>query len=231
MRTLIAAGTALGMLAAPVTVANAVPDDQSEALGQVISTDLLNLDLADLNTAYTGFPSDPGPESTPLDLEVLQSLTLDLGDGLSLPLISQPDEPGLLELGELGALNSFAESPSGTTSTASAGAVGSDGAINLDPDNPGAYGPAQVDLTNLFDQLGVDGITDEVLDEASLELGATASTATKEDGEVTSEYMLAGADLAVSSPLLGAVATQLDGVLGDVGEGVNDFLATDGELG
>src|SRR5699024_2686458 len=54
---------------------------------------------------------------------------------------------------------------------------------------------------------------------------------TKEDGEVTSEYMLAGADLAVSSPLLGAVATQLDGVLGDVGEGVNDFLATDGELG
>src|SRR5690625_4227531 len=123
VRTVIAAGTAMGMLVAPISVANAAPEDQSEALGQVISTDLLDIDLADLNTAHTGFPSEVGPESTPLNLDLLETLTLDLGDGISLPLISQPNAPGLLDLGEVGALNSFAESPNGTTSTASAGAV------------------------------------------------------------------------------------------------------------
>ncbi|WP_198395037.1 choice-of-anchor G family protein [Brevibacterium yomogidense] len=221
----------MGMLVAPISVANAAPEDQSEALGQVISTDLLDIDLADLNTAHTGFPSEVGPESTPLNLELFETLTLDLGDGISLPLISQPNAPGLLDLGEVGALNSFAESPNGTTSTASAGAVGTDGAINLDPDNPGAYGPAQVDLTNLFAQLGLDAITDAVLDEASLELGAAASTATKEAGDVSSEYLLAGADLNVSSPLVGDLTTGVDGALGDVGDVVNGALATDGVLG
>lgn len=221
----------MGLLAAPVTVANAAPEDQSEALGQVISTDLLDVDLAELNTAHTGFPSEIGPESTPLNLELLEGLTLDLGDGLSLPLISQPDAPGLLELGEVGALSSYAESPTGTTSTASAGAVGSDGALNFDPDNPGEYGEAQVDLTNLFAQVGLDPVTDGVIDEASLGLGATASTATKEAGVVSSEYLLAGADLTVSSPLVGGLTNEVDGALGDVGDVVDGALATDGVLG
>ena len=221
----------MGLLAAPVTVANAAPEDQSEALGQVISTDLLDIDLADLNTAHTGFPSEIGPESTPLNLELLEGLTLDLGDGLSLPLISQPGEPGLLELGELGALSSYAESPAGTSSTASAGAVGSDGALNLDPDNPGAYGEAQVDLTNLFAQVGLDPVTDGIIDEASLGLGATASTATKEAGSVSSEYLLAGADLTVSSPLVGGVTGELDSALGDVGALVNGAVGTEGVIG
>ncbi|SMY12855.1 hypothetical protein [Brevibacterium jeotgali] len=83
------------------------PEDQSEALGLVLDTDLLTADLADLNTAHTGFPSEIGPGSTPLNLELLNALEVDLGDGIMLPLIKAgPDAAGLLELGELGALNS-----------------------------------------------------------------------------------------------------------------------------
>lgn len=41
-------------------VAQAAETDQSEALGQVLATDLLTADLADLGTAYTGYPERPG---------------------------------------------------------------------------------------------------------------------------------------------------------------------------
>ncbi|KJL48573.1 hypothetical protein RS84_01334 [Microbacterium hydrocarbonoxydans] len=214
--------------------ATAAPADDSEALGQVIRTELLGGDILDVSQALSGNPSDIGPKVTPLNVSLLQGLTVDLGGGLQLPLISGPAGTGLLDLGELGALSSFAGSPTANTSTASAGAVTADGAIATDVNNPGAYGNAKVNLTDVLDQLGVAGITDQVVDNLGLELGAIASTATAtgstSDVAFDSQYAVADLELNVSSPLVGTVATSLGGVLGGVGDTLDAAVGTGGVL-
>lgn len=214
--------------------ATAAPADDSEALGQVIRTELLGGDILDVSQALSGNPSDVGPKVTPLNVSLLQGLTVDLGGGLQLPLISGPAGTGLLDLGELGALSSFAGSPTANTSTASAGAVTADGAIATDVNNPGAYGNAKVNLTDVLDQLGVAGITDQVVDNLGLELGAIASTATAtgstSDVAFDSQYAVADLELNVSSPLVGTVATSLGGVLGGVGDTLDAAVGTGGVL-
>ncbi|HZU92238.1 MAG TPA: choice-of-anchor G family protein, partial [Microbacterium sp.] len=214
--------------------ATAAPSDDSEALGQVIRTELLGGGILDVSQAVSGNPSDVGPNVTPLNLTLLEGLTVDLGGGLQLPLISSPAGAGLLDLGELGALNSFAGSPTANTSTASAGAITSDGAIATDINNPGAYGNAKVNLTDVLEQLGVAGITDQVVDNLGLELGAIASTATATGAtgtvDVASEYTVADLELNVSSPLVGTVATSVGGVLDGVGDTLNTAVGTGGVL-
>ena len=214
--------------------ATAAPADDSEALGQVIRTELLGGGILDVSQALSGNPSDVGPTVTPLNITLLQGLTVDLGGGLQLPLISSPAGAGLLDLGELGALSSFAGSPTANTSTASAGAVTADGAIATDINNPGAYGNAKVNLTDVLDQLGLAGITDQVVDNLGLELGAIASTATATGtaGNVgfASEYTVADLELNVSSPLVGTVATSVGGVLNGVGDTLDAAVGTGGVL-
>ncbi|NMA76923.1 MAG: choice-of-anchor G family protein, partial [Actinomycetales bacterium] len=144
----------------------AAEEDQSEALGRVINTDILSLDLADVGTSQSGFPSDAGPNSDPLNLELLSALNLDVGT-VSLPLIGTETEGGLLHLGEVGAVSSYAASEDGQSSVASAGAVGDDGALDLDGIAGDTYGSAKVDLTDLLGQGGVDGLTDQIVDEVS----------------------------------------------------------------
>ncbi|WP_188755650.1 choice-of-anchor G family protein, partial [Microbacterium album] len=215
--TAIAAATTASLVAGGA--AYAAPGDYSEAQAQLIASDLLQAELLDAVGAQSGFPSDAGPNSNALDLGALSALDVELG-ALTLPLVSSPGGPGLLDLGEVGALNAFAASPSATSSTASAGAVGADGAIALDPANPGALGPATVNLTDLLAQVGVDAVTDNIIDNLALELGALASTATSTAGVPSSEYVIAGADLRLSSPLVAglsaALSTQLNGVAGAI---------------
>ena len=208
----------------------AAEEDQSEALGRVINADILSLDLADVGTSQSGFPSDAGPNSDPLNLELLSALNLDVGT-VSLPLIGTETEGGLLHLGEVGAVSSYAASEDGQSSVASAGAVGDDGALDLDGIAGDTYGSAKVDLTDLLGQVGVDGLTDQIVDEVSLQLGALGSTATAAGGEVTSEYVVADGQLVISSPLVGGVSTELDTALTGVGTVLNDAVGTEGLLG
>lgn len=233
----IAAATAGAVILTSALVpmgATAAPADDSEALGQIIRTELLGGDILDVSQAVSGNPSGVGPNVTPLNVTLLQGLTVDLGGGLQLPLISGPGGAGLLDLGELGALNAFAGSPTANASTASAGAITPDGAVATDINNPGAYGNAKVNLTDVLDQLGVAGITDQVVDNLGLELGAIASraTATGTAGSVdfASEYTVADLELNVSSPLVGTVATSLGGVLGGVGDTLDAAVGTGGVL-
>lgn len=128
-------------------------------------------------------------------------------------------------------MSGYAYSPDAVNSTASAGAVGDGGALDIDGIQNGTYGSARVDLTTLLSQAGVDGFSDQIVDELSLQLGALGSTAAKSEGTVTSDYVVADGQLVISSPLVATLATDLDTALNGVGTTVNGALATDGALG
>src|SRR5690625_4072266 len=108
------------------------------------------------------------------------------------------------------------------------GAVGADGAIDVDAGS--STDPARVDLTGLLGQVGVDGLTDAIIDELSLELGALASRAEANEGDISREYLLAGAELVVSSPLVGGLAGQIQGAVEDISDGVNALLGPEGAI-
>lgn len=168
-----------------------------------------------------------------LNVDLLnENIQVDLGGGVQLPLIGE-DGSGLLELGQLGALHSYAYTPSedqGMRSIAAAGAITEDGSIAVDPTGDEGN-PARVNLTALFDQLDVEGLTDEVVDAAALEVGALASRAEHNDGELVRNYQLAGAELVFSSPLVGAFTDDLEGVTSGLGEALEESLGSTGALG
>src|SRR5699024_5864390 len=116
-----------------------------------------------------------------------------------------------------GALNAYGHAPQYNNAKASAGAVGSDGALNLDDINNGDYGNANVDLTAVLKQLGLDGVTDQVVDDLSLELGAIASTADSNGTEYTPDYVVADGTLTVSSPAVEGISDALDTVVDGTG--------------
>ncbi|SDS25055.1 hypothetical protein SAMN04489752_1301 [Brevibacterium siliguriense] len=228
-----AAVTALGltvMATSPGAAAvNPDPNEDAEALGQLVQSDLLDEQLVDAAGAYSSSPSNPEEAKTPLNAEALNAIDLDLGDGVSLPVVSQPGGAGLLELGEAGALNAYGNAPSADNAKASAGAVGEDGALNLDDINKGAYGNAKVDLTQVLSQAGIDGATDKIVDELSLELGAVASTAeAKGSDEPTSEYAVADGILTVSSPAVGDLSDSLNEAVDGTGGTLEDVIAKEG---
>ncbi|MBO3662968.1 Ig-like domain-containing protein [Microbacterium stercoris] len=199
--------------------AQAAPTDDSEARGQVIISDLLGaVDLLALGGALDGYPSgDPAtPVNGTLDVGALGLVSLDLG-AIQMPLIGDGTNGGLLDLGSLGAAGSYANAPSSTTSTASAGTITADGALDVDPANlpPDPENYATLNLTDLLAQAGIDGLTDQIIDQLELRIGALASTATattQPDGTVgyTSDYAIAGAQLELSSPLVGGLSGTID---------------------
>ena len=229
----VAAATALGLTlltTSPGEAAQQNPKEDSEALGQLIESDLFNTQLADAASAYSSSPSSTDAVSTPLNVDALGALNIDLGNGISVPLISDAEGSGLLELGNAGALNSYGHSPAYNEALASAGAVGEDGAINVDDINNGTAGNANVNLTSLLDQLGLSGITDEIVDDLSLELGAIASTASSDGTDPKSEYVVADGVLTVSSPAVGKVSEALDEVVSGAGTTLDAALGSEGLL-
>lgn len=226
----VAAATAVGLTlltTSPGVADEKNPKEDSEAFGQLIDADLLSEDAVDALSAYSSSPSNDAEDSTPLNLEVLQSLGLEL-PGIGLPLISNEGGDGLLDLGEAGALNSYGHASAADAAKASAGAVGKDGALNLDDINNGEYGNAKVDLTSLLRQLDLDGATDQIVDELSLELGAIGSTA-ESDGETTdSEYVVADGTLTVSSPAVGDLSGALTDAVDGVGGSLDDAIGDEG---
>jgi hypothetical protein len=127
-RSLAAFGAA-ALVVASGHAAVALPDDDSEALGEVLALDVAGLDLAGLASTASGNPSSPGPHHNPINADIL-GIGVN-APGLEIPLFSEPGAGGLIELGELGLLGSYASSPSETESTASAGVI-SDGERGCD---------------------------------------------------------------------------------------------------
>ncbi|WP_341956375.1 choice-of-anchor G family protein [Microbacterium sp. LWH13-1.2] len=217
------------------TAANALdaaePTDPSVAQGQIIQlpADLLGgLDIATLGHTITSNPAAPGSELGGLDVGLLEALNIDVGT-LNIALLTDGTTPGLLQLGDLGATQSFSSSPLQTQSIASSGVITSGGAIDTGAID-GSTNPATLELTDLFDQLAVAGLTDAVLDEASVGIGALASRAESTAGTVASEYRIADLDLDLHSNLVAGLATTLGSAIQGTVTPVSDLAGPGGAL-
>ncbi|MGW9551485.1 choice-of-anchor G family protein, partial [Citricoccus zhacaiensis] len=222
----------VAVIAAPVGAAQAAPEDDSEARARIIDASLFASDLAAVGEAASGNPSAAGPDTGTIDAALLEALEIDLG-ALQLPVVGSEGTPGLLQIGELGALSSYASSPSAYSSTASAGVVGENGAVSLDvAEAAGPPANTTINLTDLLDQLGVDGLTDEIVQEISLELGAVASTASQTvPSAPETNYVVADGNLVIDSPLVGALATDLRTTITGAGSLVDGLVGTEGLIG
>ncbi|MFB4349379.1 choice-of-anchor G family protein [Microbacterium sp. CR_7] len=241
-RRVIGGGIAGGTVAAVIlasalapTAANALdaadPTDPSAAQGQIIQlpADLLGgLDIATLGHTLTSNPSAPGPELGGLDLTALGALSIDVGS-LNVPLLTDGTTPGLLQLGDLGSAQSFSSSPTQTQSIASSGTITSGGAIDAGAID-GSVTPGTLDLTGLFDQLDVAGLTDAVLDQASIGIGALASRAESNTDAATSEYRIADLGLDLHSDLVAGLSTTLGGAIQGTLTPVSDLVGPAGAL-
>ncbi|GEM_PF-2246338 len=232
-------GTVLALVAAVigcagVTTAAAAPGDDAEAIAQLVDADLLGRDLADAVTASAGYPSDPGPDAAPVSASVLGGglAQISIG-GVTLPLVGDGGGAALLDLGEAagaGALNGYGSTPTGYQAAAASGAVGDDGAVDLSPlDDPADTDYARLDLTAFLGQLGVAGLTSQIVDGLSLGLGAFASSAQQTAGsDPDADYVLSGAELSISSPLVEGLVESLDTAIAGLDGDLDALLAEDG---
>ncbi|MCS5480893.1 choice-of-anchor G family protein [Corynebacterium sp. YIM 101645] len=185
-------------------------------------------------TAERSWPQDQAaPEQTSrLDVTLLQGIRLTIA-GISLPLVDTGDERGLLDLGSpgLGVLSAYAATPDANNAHAAAGVLGQDGFINVDAHQGSGNIQTEIQLTRFLQQLGISGLTDQVVDDLALRLGAVSSSAQETSGTVTAEYAIANAELNLHSPLLGQIGSSFrpGGVGADLDEAV-EAVAGDGAL-
>ena len=215
------AAVALGAvgLSGPLAPASAAQSDDSEAEGRLLTGGgVVNLnDIAELAGAYSAHPSAPGVVDDPLSLEVLNSLDLDLGDGLQLF-----GENGVIGLGALGQYGSTAEDE---VPLASSGLVNADGSIAVGGGDPGEN--AYVDLTPLLDEAGLT----DLLSEARVELGALSALATvDENGDPVGEYQIASGTLNLTSPAVAGLSDTLSESLDQVSGPINDLAGEGGVI-
>ncbi|MDN5552328.1 MAG: choice-of-anchor G family protein, partial [Brevibacterium sp.] len=80
----------------------------------------------------------------------------------------------------------------------------------------------------MVDQLGLSGVTDQVVDDLTLELGAIASTADSNGEADNSDYVVADGILTVSSPAVGEISGALDTLVDDTGATLEDVIGDEG---
>lgn len=204
----------------------------SAAHGHTLWAEGLGLDVAGSGASTTEWTAAGANEavSQPLNLSLLGSNDLGI-DGLDLPIVKETaDDAGLLWLGSAGVLESYSSSPGETQSISASGVLGDDGALNLSEleGTPGEN--ANLDLTNLLDQLGLAGLTDEVLDEASIELGALGARAEQNGTAVDTEYGITDLNLNLHSQALDGVTGTVEGAVGGIATSLDGLLAADGAL-
>ncbi|WP_146112584.1 choice-of-anchor G family protein, partial [Arthrobacter sp. MYb213] len=225
-RRVLAGAVVTALFTAPtVTAAFAAPTDHSEAFGQVINVDGLGLDVADAGYSYSANPSSPAAQENPLNLSALNGLLgVEVG-AITLPVIGD-DGTGLIQLGQAGALSSYAIADTATHAKASAGVLGGDGALAVDGNTSDL---ASIDLTKLFGQTGLEGVTDDILDQAELQLGALGSTTERTDGaDPSHEYKIASATVDLRSPLISQLSTGLTTTTTELGAALNGIVGDGG---
>lgn len=212
---------------------------ESAARGRILSGTLLGVDLDTVaavhgvaatsdGTNTTPVPASaatvPGSAATafkdPLPVEVLRAIFLDLGDVLQVPL-----ETGV------GVYNQYARAGHDLTSTGAAGAVADDGAISLTefddalaPDERPQF--ASLHLSELLTTALGQPLSSLVANVTDLRLaiGAVAAYAQLDgcgaawNGDTVHDvlerdYAIAGLDLDIDSPTVGALGSTVDGTL------------------
>ncbi|MDO9377759.1 MAG: choice-of-anchor G family protein [Nocardioidaceae bacterium] len=234
-KRMVASIGALAVVAAavlPASAASAAPNDQSEALAQVVRSNLLSAaQLADVGTAQTASSGARDVDNEPLNAALLSALGLQVGN-VQLPLVGSGTNGGLLRLGNAGVLNSYALSQ-GRTSTAAAGAITSDGGLSASrPFAPGDPRNATIDVTSLLGQLGTTVVTDQLVNQVRLEVGALASRASQTgSGAVDDSYRVAGARLQVRSPAVAALSANVRTSIAAADTAVEAAVGPTGALG
>ncbi|MFI8526211.1 choice-of-anchor G family protein [Promicromonospora sukumoe] len=198
----------------PAVAVDNYPDEPAEAAASVLDSDLLEEALLGAASSDAGSESNPGPNTENIDVDLLGSQLLQIGD-LEIPV----DQ--ILDFGQVGALASTSEASGPQDADAVSGLVGADGGVTLDGTDD-EFGAASLDVLSLARLAGADGLTDEIVDELTVELGAAASQVTAEDGVfldpdggVTGpgQYRLGDADLQLHSPAIEDAA----GAVSDIG--------------
>ncbi|MGK9220587.1 choice-of-anchor G family protein, partial [Microbacterium barkeri] len=230
--SLVAGGVAYAANVNTTGAANAdtiTTEADSAAHGHLIWAEGLGLDVAGAGSSFSQLSAEgPREERSPLDLEVLG--LVNLGLGVDLPLV-KPDasSPGLLELGAIGVAESYSSSPTLDRSIAASGLLGENGALDLSAyDSVGQ--PASLDLTALLSQVISEELTDTVLSEAGITIGAVGSQIEKNGTDVTSLYRIADLQLNLTSPVLADTTTLVDNVLDPVLAPVNALVGEGGAI-
>lgn len=232
---LAAAATILAPSIGVATAANADPetisaDSASHAHGLWVGA--LGLNLVGGASSQSQSPTDVGPNRDALNVSLLGALNVDLGT-VTVPLLKDPANPGaggLLDLGSLGAIESYGASPSSTNSVSSSGLITDQGALNLNASSASGYKPAKLDLSAALTQVLTAGVTDAVLDQASVSIGALGSHAESNLGQPASQYMLADAGLDLHSKVIGQTVDAVDGVVSQAGSTLNGLTGSGGAL-
>ncbi|WP_460499483.1 choice-of-anchor G family protein, partial [Corynebacterium faecale] len=185
-------------------------------------------------SAQQSWPADDGEpaQTSTLDIALLQAIEVEIG-GINLPLVGSGLTTGLLDLGTpgVGVLSSFAAAPNATGAQAATGALTQDGFIDVDAYDGSGNIQTQIQLTSFLSQLGIADLTDQIIDDLSLRLGAVSSSAQEAGGTITAEYAIANAELNVHSPLLQTLSGSF--LPGNVGAGLDaavEDLADDSGL-
>ncbi|MBD8029417.1 choice-of-anchor G family protein [Corynebacterium gallinarum] len=211
--TALVAGTLVAVPAHPLLPVTAVAQAQeapfATAEGQVIDLSLFtdSVDPADREAFLTVLEAIraeaqyPGNQSNDanVDLTLLEGIDVTIS-GVSIPLTD------LLNIqGPAGVLGATASTPAGNQAYAAAGVLTDDGSIDLSATS----GPGGVETVLDLSDILAPQLTDGIIDELSLRVGAVSASAERNGDQVTSEYALANADLVLDSPLVASVTDLL----------------------
>ncbi|GHH72274.1 choice-of-anchor G family protein [Promicromonospora soli] len=213
--------TATGL---PAVAVDNYPDEPSEAAASVLDSTLFQEALLAAASSDAGSVSNPGPNEGNLNVDLLGSELISIGD-VEVPL----DE--ILDFGQLGALASKSEASSAIDAHAVSGLIGADGGVTLDGETED-FGKASVDVLSAARLLGVDGLTDQIVDQLLLELGAGAAEVTAEDGVILDQdgvgglgqYRVGDADLVLHSPVIEDAASSIYDIGGTIDTTVEDLV-------
>lgn len=213
--------TATGL---PAVAVNNYPDEPSEAAASVLDSTLFQEPLLAAAYSDAGSESNAGPNEGNLNVELLGSELIQLGD-----VEVRLDE--ILDFGQLGALASKSEASSPKDAYAVSGLAGADGGVTLDGETDD-FGKATVDVLSVARLLGVDGLTDEIVDQLLLEAGAGAAEVKAEDGVILDQdgvgglgqYRVADLDLSLHSPVVENAAASVNDIGGQIDTAVEDLV-------
>ncbi|WP_423462417.1 choice-of-anchor G family protein [Promicromonospora sp. MS192] len=213
--------TATGL---PAVAVDNYPEEPSEAAASVLDSTLFQEALLAAAYSDAGSESNPGPNEGNLNVELLGSQLVTLGD-VEVPL----DQ--ILDFGQLGALASKSEASSPLDAYAVSGLAGADGGVTLDGATED-FGKASVDVLSVARLLGVDGLTDQIVDQLLLEAGAGAAEVKAENGEILDQdgvggpgqYRVADLDLFLHSPVIEDAASSIYDIGGSIDTTVEKLI-------
>ncbi|WP_460463592.1 choice-of-anchor G family protein, partial [Arthrobacter pigmenti] len=192
------------------------PDEPAESAASIINSSILGNELLGGGLSEAASETNPGPNNGALDVGLLGSEVISIGN-IQVPVTD------IIDFGELGVLLSESEASGPRDARAITGVAGADGSITLDGAE-GNFGAARLDLLSLFQEAGVDGLTDLAVDEATMLLGVGGAEVIAQDGQFLDpdgvggpgQYRVAEASVLLSSPVIEQVAGMLYDAVGQI---------------